>query len=115
MVISRRPPRVPRLFNAVTRRFSLPVSFGPRRPYRQIPASTWRRRSRYAGSPQPVLPAASSSRGHPDLTDPAGVPVVVDSLAVDVLSDNVSDTYVTKTTFAVSEFANVVLAGATEI
>ena len=40
---------------------------------------------------------------------------VVDSLAVDVLTDNVSDTYVSKTTFAVSEFANVVLAGATEI
>ena len=38
---------------------------------------------------------------------------VVDSLAVDVLTDNVSDTYVSKTTFAVSEFANVVLAGAT--
>jgi 7,8-dihydropterin-6-yl-methyl-4-(beta-D-ribofuranosyl)aminobenzene 5'-phosphate synthase len=40
---------------------------------------------------------------------------VVDSLAVDVLTDNVSDTYVSKTTFAVSEFANIVLAGATEI
>jgi 7,8-dihydropterin-6-yl-methyl-4-(beta-D-ribofuranosyl)aminobenzene 5'-phosphate synthase len=40
---------------------------------------------------------------------------VIDSLAVDVLTDNVSDTYVSKTTFAVSEFANVVLAGASEI
>jgi 7,8-dihydropterin-6-yl-methyl-4-(beta-D-ribofuranosyl)aminobenzene 5'-phosphate synthase len=40
---------------------------------------------------------------------------VIDSLGVDVLTDNVSDTYVSKTTFAVSEFANVVLAGATEI
>ena len=42
-------------------------------------------------------------------------PVAVDSVAVDVISDNVSDTYVTKTAFAVSEFANVVLAGAAEI
>src|SRR4029450_7252004 len=40
---------------------------------------------------------------------------VIDSLGGDVLTDNVSDTYVSKTTFAVSEFANVVLAGATEI
>jgi len=40
---------------------------------------------------------------------------VVDSLAVDVITDNVSDTYVSKTSFAVSEFANIVLAGATEI
>ncbi|MFZ5782381.1 MAG: MBL fold metallo-hydrolase [Pseudomonadota bacterium] len=39
----------------------------------------------------------------------------VDSLAVDVITDNVSDTYVSKTTFSVSEFANVVLAGAQEI
>lgn len=40
---------------------------------------------------------------------------LVDSLSVDVLTDNVSDTYVSKTLFAVSEFANVVLAGAKEI
>jgi 7,8-dihydropterin-6-yl-methyl-4-(beta-D-ribofuranosyl)aminobenzene 5'-phosphate synthase len=40
---------------------------------------------------------------------------VIDSLAVDVLTDNVSDTYVSKTSFAVSEFANVVQAGATEV
>jgi 7,8-dihydropterin-6-yl-methyl-4-(beta-D-ribofuranosyl)aminobenzene 5'-phosphate synthase len=40
---------------------------------------------------------------------------VLDSLAVDVISDNVSDTYVSKTGFAVSEFANIVSAGATEI
>jgi 7,8-dihydropterin-6-yl-methyl-4-(beta-D-ribofuranosyl)aminobenzene 5'-phosphate synthase len=43
------------------------------------------------------------------------IPAVLDSLAVDVISDNVSDTYVSKTSFAVSEFANVVMAGATEI
>jgi 7,8-dihydropterin-6-yl-methyl-4-(beta-D-ribofuranosyl)aminobenzene 5'-phosphate synthase len=36
----------------------------------------------------------------------------VDSLVVDVLTDNVSDAYVSKTLFAVSEFSNVVLAGA---
>jgi 7,8-dihydropterin-6-yl-methyl-4-(beta-D-ribofuranosyl)aminobenzene 5'-phosphate synthase len=36
----------------------------------------------------------------------------VDSLAVDVLTDDVSDAYVSKTLFAVSEFANVVRAGA---
>lgn len=40
---------------------------------------------------------------------------VVDSLAVEVVTDNVSDTYVTKETFAVSEFANIVKAGATEV
>ena len=37
---------------------------------------------------------------------------VVDSLSVDVITDNVSDAYVSKTLFAVSEFANVVLGGA---
>ena len=36
----------------------------------------------------------------------------VDRLTVDVLTDNVSDNYVSKTLFAVSEFANVVRAGA---
>src|ERR1044072_1951777 len=52
------------------------------------------------------------------MTDETNQPpalAVIDSLGVDVLTDNVSDTYVSKTTFAVSEFANVVLAGATEI
>jgi 7,8-dihydropterin-6-yl-methyl-4-(beta-D-ribofuranosyl)aminobenzene 5'-phosphate synthase len=39
----------------------------------------------------------------------------LDSLAVDVLTDDVSDTYVSKTLFAVSEFANIILAGATVI
>lgn len=39
----------------------------------------------------------------------------LDSLEVEVLTDNVSDTYVSKTLFAVSEFANVILAGAKEI
>ncbi|WP_428032592.1 MBL fold metallo-hydrolase [Ancylobacter sp.] len=36
----------------------------------------------------------------------------VDALTVDVITDNVSDTYVSKTLFAVSEFTNVVNAGA---
>jgi len=39
----------------------------------------------------------------------------VDALSVDVLTDNVSDNYVSKTLFAVSEFANVVRAGAKTI
>ena len=39
-------------------------------------------------------------------------PTIVDSLSVDVISDDVSDTYVSKTLFAVSEFANIVLGGA---
>jgi len=39
----------------------------------------------------------------------------VDSLTVDVLTDDVSDAYASKTLFAVSEFANVVRAGATTI
>jgi len=38
--------------------------------------------------------------------------VPLDSLVVDVITDDVSDTYVSKTLFAVSEFANVVRAGA---
>ena len=36
----------------------------------------------------------------------------LDSLRVDVLTDDVSDNYVSKTLFAVSEFSNVVLGGA---
>jgi 7,8-dihydropterin-6-yl-methyl-4-(beta-D-ribofuranosyl)aminobenzene 5'-phosphate synthase len=39
----------------------------------------------------------------------------LDSLAVDVLTDDVSDNYVSKTLFAVSEFANIVRAGAKTI
>jgi G3E family GTPase len=39
----------------------------------------------------------------------------LDSLTVDVLTDDVSDTYVSKTLFAVSEFANVILGGASVI
>jgi 7,8-dihydropterin-6-yl-methyl-4-(beta-D-ribofuranosyl)aminobenzene 5'-phosphate synthase len=39
----------------------------------------------------------------------------VDSLVVDVLTDDVSDAYVSKTLFAVSEFANIVRAGANTI
>lgn len=39
----------------------------------------------------------------------------VDSLTVDVLSDNVSDTYVSKTAFARSEVDNIVSAGASVI
>ncbi len=35
------------------------------------------------------------------------------SLAVDVITDDISDNYVSKTLFAVSEFANIVRAGAT--
>ena len=36
----------------------------------------------------------------------------IESLVVDVITDDVSDAYVSKTLFAVSEFSNVVLAGA---
>jgi hypothetical protein len=42
-------------------------------------------------------------------------PVAIDSLTVDVFSDNVSDTYATKPAFAESELASVMLAVATEI
>src|SRR5580765_5988002 len=52
------------------------------------------------------------------MTDETNQPpalAVIDSLGVEVITDNVSDTYVSKTSFAVSEFANVVLAGAPEI
>jgi 7,8-dihydropterin-6-yl-methyl-4-(beta-D-ribofuranosyl)aminobenzene 5'-phosphate synthase len=44
------------------------------------------------------------------------VPLVqLDSLVVDVVTDDVSDNYVSKTLFAVSEFANIVRAGATAL
>ncbi|HET6376596.1 MAG TPA: MBL fold metallo-hydrolase [Methylocella sp.] len=38
--------------------------------------------------------------------------VPIDSLTVDVITDDVSDAYVSKTLFAVSEFSNIVLGGA---
>jgi 7,8-dihydropterin-6-yl-methyl-4-(beta-D-ribofuranosyl)aminobenzene 5'-phosphate synthase len=45
-------------------------------------------------------------------TNPAPALKPLDSLVVEVITDDVSDTYVSKTLFAVSEFSNVVLAGA---
>ncbi len=39
----------------------------------------------------------------------------VDSLTVDVITDNMSDTYASKPAFATSEMANILKAGATEI
>lgn len=45
----------------------------------------------------------------------AGGLAILDRLEVSVITDNVSDTYVSKTSFAVSEFANVVAGGATII
>ena len=39
----------------------------------------------------------------------------IDQLTVDVVTDDVSDNYVSKTLFAVSEFANIVRAGATAL
>ena len=41
--------------------------------------------------------------------------VAVDSLSVDVITDNMSDTYASKPAFAVSEMANILKAGAREI
>ena len=43
---------------------------------------------------------------------PASALKPIDSLVVEVITDDVSDTYVSKTLFAVSEFSNVVMAGA---
>ena len=41
--------------------------------------------------------------------DPSVISLIpLDSLAVDVLTDDVSDNYVSKTLFAVSGFANVI-------
>ena len=41
-----------------------------------------------------------------------GFPLVtIDCLTVDVISDNVSDTYASKPAFAVSELANIMQAG----
>lgn len=49
-------------------------------------------------------------------TGSSGISLIpLDSLAVDVITDDVSDNYVSKTLFAVSEFANVVRAGATAL
>lgn len=50
-----------------------------------------------------------------DEPDVAALLTPVDSLSVDVLSDNVSDTYVSKTSFARSEIDNVVRAGASVV
>jgi 7,8-dihydropterin-6-yl-methyl-4-(beta-D-ribofuranosyl)aminobenzene 5'-phosphate synthase len=47
-----------------------------------------------------------------DVGSPGPALKPIDSLEVDVVTDDVSDTYVSKTLFAVSEFANVVMAGA---
>ena len=49
------------------------------------------------------------------MTDISSSVSPVDSLTVDVLTDDVSDAYVSKTLFAVWEFANIVRAGATTI
>jgi 7,8-dihydropterin-6-yl-methyl-4-(beta-D-ribofuranosyl)aminobenzene 5'-phosphate synthase len=49
------------------------------------------------------------------MAQPMISPVMLDSLTVDVLTDDVSDNYVSKTLFAVSEFANVIRGGATVI
>ena len=46
------------------------------------------------------------------MTEISSTLVPVDRLTADVLTDNVSDNYVSKTLFAVSEFANIVRAGA---
>ena len=48
--------------------------------------------------------------------DPHSLSLVpLDLLTADVLTDDVSDNYVSKTLFAVSEFANVIRGGATVI
>jgi 7,8-dihydropterin-6-yl-methyl-4-(beta-D-ribofuranosyl)aminobenzene 5'-phosphate synthase len=49
------------------------------------------------------------------MTDVSSALSPIDTLAVDVLTDDVSDAYVSKTLFAVSEFANIVRAGAQTI
>jgi 7,8-dihydropterin-6-yl-methyl-4-(beta-D-ribofuranosyl)aminobenzene 5'-phosphate synthase len=49
------------------------------------------------------------------MTDSAFSLKPIDALTVDVLTDDVSDSYVSKTLFAVSEFANIVRAGAQTI
>ena len=49
------------------------------------------------------------------MTDIARSLTLVDSLTVDVLTGDVSDNYVSKTLFAVSEFANIIRAGAKTI
>ena len=48
----------------------------------------------------------------PAARTPAPALKLIDSLVAEVITDDVSDTYVSKTLFAVSEFSNVVLAGA---
>jgi 7,8-dihydropterin-6-yl-methyl-4-(beta-D-ribofuranosyl)aminobenzene 5'-phosphate synthase len=53
--------------------------------------------------------------GEYEMTDISSSLRAVDSLTVDVLTDDVSDAYVSKTLFAVSEFSNIVRAGAKTI
>ena len=48
----------------------------------------------------------------PSAKSPAAALKPIGSLVVEVITDDVSDTYVSKTLFAVSEFSNVVMAGA---
>jgi 7,8-dihydropterin-6-yl-methyl-4-(beta-D-ribofuranosyl)aminobenzene 5'-phosphate synthase len=55
--------------------------------------------------PGSIRAAEPTAGTHPPL-------VAVDSLVVDVLSDDVSDTYVSKTPFATSELSHIVAAGA---
>lgn len=59
-----------------------------------------------------ALAGASVARSADPTSAKRPAPVVVDSLVVDVLSDDVSDTYVSKTSFATAELANIVAAGA---
>jgi 7,8-dihydropterin-6-yl-methyl-4-(beta-D-ribofuranosyl)aminobenzene 5'-phosphate synthase len=56
------------------------------------------------------------AKGHP-MSNASSPPLLktIDSVVADVLTDDVSDGYVTKTPYAVSEFTNVILAGAEEI
>src|ERR1700728_38112 len=78
-----------------------------RRPATKLPrhrrSRSFRRRKRRQGD---TMTGTGSSEIHL---------VPLDSLSVDVITDDVSDNHVSKTLFAVSEFANVVRAGATAL
>src|SRR6478752_6116400 len=87
--------------SSISAAFPAPLEHG-----HAVPAVVAHRRAQYSRGPhrKPAeMPSAKS---------PAAALKPIDSLVVEVITDDVSDTYVSKTLFAVSEFSNVVMAGA---
>src|SRR5262249_54511040 len=96
----------PRLHAGRVRRDARPHR---RRPHPDVAADHRARRHRCRGEGVPGAGVSGASR------QDAGRMIALatmDSVSVAVLTDDVSDNYVTKTAFAVSEFSNIVRSGA---